>query len=149
MKFLIQRVNYASVSVENEIIGKIQKGFLVFIGVSEQDTEEIADKMVNKLQKLRIFEDQQGKTNLSLSDVDGGLLIISQFTLYADCHKGNRPSFVKAGTPDKANQLYEYIVKKAREICPLVEKGKFGADMKIDLQNDGPFTILLDSEELF
>ena len=149
MKFLIQRVNYASVSVENEIIGKIQKGFLVFIGVSEQDTEEIADKMVNKLQKLRIFEDQQGKTNLSLSDVDGGLLIISQFTLYADCHKGNRPSFVKAGTPDKANQLYEYIVKKARENCPLVEKGKFGADMKIDLQNDGPFTILLDSEELF
>lgn len=149
MKFLIQRVNYASVSVENEIIGKIQKGFLVFIGVSEQDTEEIADKMVNKLQKLRIFEDQQGKTNLSLSDVDGGLLIISQFTLYADCHKGNRPSFVKAGAPDKANQLYEYIVKKAREICPLVEKGKFGADMKIDLQNDGPFTILLDSEELF
>ena len=149
MKFLIQMVNYASVSVENEIIGKIQKGFLVFIGVSEQDTEEIADKMVNKLQKLRIFEDQQGKTNLSLSDVDGGLLIISQFTLYADCHKGNRPSFVKAGAPDKANQLYEYIVKKAREICPLVEKGKFGADMKIDLQNDGPFTILLDSEELF
>lgn len=149
MKFLIQRVNYASVSVENEIIGKIQKGFLVFIGVSEQDTEEIADKMVNKLQKLRIFEDQQGKTNLSLSDVDGGLLMISQFTLYADCHKGNRPSFVKAGSPEKANQLYEYILKKARESCPLVEKGKFGADMKIDLQNDGPFTILLDSEELF
>lgn len=146
MKFVIQRVNHASVTVQDNIIGSIQKGFLVFAGISDEDTEEIADKMLNKLLNLRIFEDQQGKTNLSLKDVDGGLLIVSQFTLYADCRKGNRPSFIHAGAPEKANRLYEYILKKAKESCPIVEKGEFGADMKIDLQNDGPFTIVLDSE---
>ena len=149
MKFVIQRVSHAAVTVENKMIGKIQKGFLVFVGVSNDDTTEIADKMVSKMLKLRIFEDQYGKTNLSLNDVDGGLLIVSQFTLYADCRKGNRPSFVHAGAPEKANQLYEYILKKAKESCPIVEKGEFGADMKIELQNDGPFTIILDSDELF
>lgn len=149
MKFIIQRVSHAAVTVENKMIGKIQKGFLVFVGVSNEDTVEIADKMVSKMLKLRIFEDQHGKTNWSLNDVDGGLLIVSQFTLYADCRKGNRPSFVHAGAPEKANQLYEYILKKAKESCPIVEKGEFGADMKIELQNDGPFTIILDSDELF
>ncbi|MCM1161637.1 MAG: D-aminoacyl-tRNA deacylase [Roseburia sp.] len=149
MKFVIQRVSHAAVTVENKLIGAIQKGFLVFVGVSDEDTEEIADKMVSKMLKLRIFEDQQGKTNLSLHEVDGGLLIVSQFTLYADCRKGNRPSFVHAGAPEKANQLYEYILQKAKESCPIVEKGEFGADMKIELQNDGPFTIILDSDELF
>lgn len=146
MKFVIQRVNHATVTVQNNIIGSIQKGFLVLAGISDQDTEEIADKMLNKLLNLRIFEDQQGKTNLSLKDVNGGLLIVSQFTLYADCRKGNRPSFIHAGAPEKANHLYEYILQKAKESCPVVEKGEFGADMKIDLQNDGPFTIVLDSE---
>lgn len=149
MKFVVQRVSQASVSVNKQVIGEIQKGYLVLIGISNQDTEEIADKMVNKLLKLRIFEDQDGKTNLSLNDVNGSLLMISQFTLYADCRKGNRPSFVRAGAPDKANQLYEYILTKAKEICPVVEKGQFGADMKVSLLNDGPFTILLDSDELF
>lgn len=149
MKFVVRRVSQASVSVNKQVIGEIQKGYLVLIGISNQDTEEIADKMVNKLLKLRIFEDQDGKTNLSLNDVNGSLLMISQFTLYADCRKGNRPSFVRAGAPDKANQLYEYILTKAKEICPVVEKGQFGADMKVSLLNDGPFTILLDSDELF
>ncbi|MBD5542996.1 MAG: D-tyrosyl-tRNA(Tyr) deacylase [Lachnospiraceae bacterium] len=145
MKFVIQRVNHASVTVNDNIIGSIQKGFLVLVGISNQDTEEIADKMISKLLNLRIFQDQQGKTNLSLKDVSGELLIVSQFTLYADCRKGNRPSFTHAGAPEKAKQLYEYILKKAREGCPVVEKGEFGADMKIQLQNDGPFTIVLDS----
>ncbi len=146
MKFVIQRVNHASVSVQNTMIGSIQKGFLVLVGISDEDTEEIADKMLSKLLNLRIFEDQQGKTNLSLKDVNGGLLIVSQFTLYADCRKGNRPSFIHAGAPEKANYLYEYLLKKAEESCSIVERGEFGADMKVDLQNDGPFTIILDSE---
>lgn len=149
MKFVIQRTKHAAVIVDENIIGEIQKGLVVFIGITDQDNEEIADKMVNKLLKLRIFEDAQGKTNLSLNDVNGGLLMISQFTLYADCRKGNRPSFVKAGAPDKANQLYEYILAKARENCAIVEKGEFGAHMMVELLNDGPFTILLDSTELF
>ena len=149
MKFVVQRVSQASVTVNKQVIGEIQKGYLVLIGISNQDTEEIAAKMVNKLLKLRIFEDQDGKTNLSLNDLNGSLLMISQFTLYADCSKGNRPSFVHAGAPDKANQLYEYILTKAKEICPVVEKGEFGADMKVSLLNDGPFTILLDSDELY
>ena len=149
MKFVVQRVSQASVTVNKQVIGEIQKGYLVLIGISNQDTEEIAAKMVNKLLKLRIFEDQDGKTNLSLNDVNGSLLMISQFTLNADCSKGNRPSFVHAGAPDKANQLYEYILTKAKEICPGVEKGEFGADMKVRLLNDGPFTILLDSDELY
>ena len=148
MKFVIQRVQHASVTVDNEVIGKIGKGFLVLIGVSEEDNTEIADKMIKKLIGMRIFEDENGKTNLALKDVDGELLLISQFTLYADCKKGNRPSFINAGKPDMANELYEYIISRCRESIPKVEKGIFGADMKVSLLNDGPFTILLDSAEI-
>ena len=148
MKFVIQRVTHASVTVDGEIIGQIQKGFLVLIGVSEEDTTKIADKMVKKMIGLRIFEDENGKTNLSLKDVSGELLLVSQFTLYADCKKGNRPSFIHAGSPELANQLYEYLIEKCREQVPVVEKGSFGADMKVELINDGPFTIVLDSEQL-
>lgn len=148
MKFVIQRVKHASVKVDHELKGNIQKGFLVFIGISQDDTKEIADKMIKKMIKLRIFEDEKGKTNLSLADVDGQLLLISQFTLYADCKKGNRPSFVYAGKPDMANELYEYIISQCKMLRPVVEKGVFGADMKVELLNDGPFTIVLDSKEL-
>ena len=148
MKFVIQRVNDASCKVDGNIIGEIQKGFCVFIGVSNEDNQEIADKMVKKLVGLRIFEDENGKTNLALSDVGGSLLLISQFTLYADCKKGFRPSFINAGAPDMANQLYEYIIAKCKETIPNVQTGSFGADMKIALENDGPFTIVLDSKEL-
>ena len=148
MKFVIQRVAHASVTVDGNVLGKIGKGFMVLIGVSETDNEAIADKMVQKLINLRIFEDENGKTNLALKDVNGELLLISQFTLYADCKKGNRPSFVNAGNPDMANELYEYIIKCCKESVPIVEKGSFGADMKIDLLNDGPFTIVLDSDDL-
>lgn len=148
MKFLIQRVTEANVRVDSEVIGQIQNGFLVFIGISQNDTQEIADKMVHKLLNLRIFEDEAGKTNLNLAAVNGSLLLISQFTLYADCRHGNRPSFINAGKPDIANSLYEYIIARCKETVPIVERGSFGADMKISLINDGPFTIMLDSEEL-
>ena len=148
MKFVIQRVTHAEVEVEQEIIGSIQNGYLVLIGIAEDDTEEIADKLVKKLLGLRIFADENGKTNLSLKDVNGSLLLISQFTLYADCRKGNRPSFVNAGNPEKANELYEYIIEKCRDEVPDVQTGSFGADMKITLLNDGPFTIILDSKDL-
>lgn len=148
MKFVIQRVTEASVTVDQKVIGKIQKGFMVLIGVSDSDNEETADKMIRKMTGLRIFEDQDGKTNLSLADVDGSLLLISQFTLYANCKKGNRPSFIEAGKPEKANALYEYIIQKCQDIVPIVETGSFGADMKVSLVNDGPFTIVLDSEQL-
>ena len=148
MKFVIQRVTHASVSVEDRTAGEIDKGLMVLVGVSRTDNNEIADKMVDKLIKMRIFEDAEGKTNLSLADVEGQLLIISQFTLYANCKKGNRPSFIEAGAPDEANRLYEYIISKCAERCPVVEKGIFGAEMKVDLINDGPFTIVLDSEEI-
>lgn len=148
MRFVIQRVTNASCTVDNHITGKIEKGFLVFIGISDSDNTQIADKMIKKLLGLRIFEDSDGKTNLSLHDVDGQLLLISQFTLYADCRKGNRPSFTNAGKPDMANELYEYIIKKCKEQIPVVQQGIFGADMKISLLNDGPFTIILDSEEI-
>lgn len=147
MKFVIQRVSESSVAVDGEVIGQIGKGFMVLIGVSEEDTREIADKMVKKMIGLRIFEDENGKTNLALADVGGSLLLISQFTLYANCKKGNRPSFIEAGSPDKANALYEYIIAKCRESVPIVEKGSFGADMKVSLINDGPFTIVLDSDK--
>lgn len=149
MRFLIQRVRHASVEVDGQIIGQIQKGFLVFIGVSQEDTQEIADKMIRKLIGMRIFEDQNGKTNLSLEDVSGELLLISQFTLYANCKKGNRPSFIKAGAPELANTLYEYIISECQKQIPVVQSGSFGADMKISLLNDGPFTVMLDSEEIF
>ncbi len=148
MKFVIQRVTHANVTVNDDIVGQIDKGLLVLVGISKTDNEEIADKLVDKLIKMRIFEDADGKTNLSLADVDGQLLIISQFTLYANCKKGNRPSFIDAGAPDEANRLYEYILDKSAERCPVVEKGIFGAEMKVDLENDGPFTIVLDSEEI-
>ncbi len=148
MKFVIQRVTEASVKVDGEIIGQIGKGFLVLIGVGQNDTKEIADKMIKKLIGLRIFEDENGKTNLSLADVNGQLLLISQFTLYANCKKGNRPSFIESGAPQMAEELYEYIIAKCSESIPCVEKGSFGADMKVSLVNDGPFTIVLDSEQL-
>lgn len=145
MKFVIQRVKEANVVVNGETIGAIDKGFLVLVGINNTDNEEIADKMVKKLIGLRIFEDENGKTNLSLNDVNGSLLVISQFTLYADCRKGNRPSFTDAGAPDMANKLYEYILAKCSEQVANVQKGEFGADMKVSLINDGPFTIVLDS----
>ena len=148
MKFVIQRVQHASVTVDNEVIGNIGRGYMVLIGVCDADDETVADKMVDKMIKLRINEDAEGKTNLSLADVDGGLLLISQFTLYANCKKGNRPSFTEAGSPDKANALYEYIIEKCRKRVPVVEKGSFGAHMAVELLNDGPFTIVLDSEKL-
>lgn len=148
MRFLIQRVSRAAVEVEQQTVGKIEHGFLVFVGICDGDTKEVADKLVKKLINLRIFEDENGKTNLSLKDVHGSLLIISQFTLYADCKKGNRPSFIKAGNPEYANQLYEYILDQCRESFPDVQRGIFGADMKVSLLNDGPFTILFDSDEM-
>lgn len=150
MRFIIQRVTEASVSVEQQLTGSIGKGFLVLIGVSQTDTQAIADKMIKKLLGLRIFEDQNGKTNLSLQDVDGSLLLVSQFTLYADCRKGNRPSFINAGAPDLAEDLYEYIITEcqAHLPAPKVQHGSFGADMKVSLLNDGPFTIILDSDNL-
>ena len=148
MRFVIQRVTQSSVSVDGTVIGKIGKGLRVLIGVAEEDTEETADKLVRKLTGLRVFEDENGKTNLSLADVKGELLLISQFTLYANCKKGNRPSFTEAGSPQKANALYEYIIAKCRENVPIVETGSFGAEMKVSLVNDGPFTVLLDSEKI-
>ena len=148
MRFVVQRVTHASVTVDSQVIGKIGNGFMVLIGVADTDTREIADKMVKKLLGLRIFEDQNGKTNLDIHTVEGELLLISQFTLYANCSHGNRPSFIEAGKPDMANEMYEYIIAKCKEQVPVVEKGEFGADMKVELLNDGPFTILLDSDQL-
>lgn len=148
MRFVIQRVKHASVMIDGEITGKIGQGFLVLIGIADTDTEEVADRMIKKMTGLRIFEDSNGKTNLSLADVDGALLLVSQFTLYADCKKGNRPSFIKAGGPEMANAMYEYIISKCKDIAGMVQTGSFGADMKVELLNDGPFTILLDSNEI-
>ncbi len=148
MKFVIQKTAHASVSVEGTVKGKIGKGFMVLIGIGQEDNEEIADKMVQKLVNLRIFKDENGKTNLGLKDVNGELLLISQFTLYANCRKGNRPSFTAAGSPDEAKRLYEYIIEKCKEEVSIVEQGEFGAAMKVELLNDGPFTIILDSNEI-
>ncbi len=147
MRIVIQRVNHASVCVEGQVTGKIQKGYLVFLGVACDDTKQMIDKYVDKLGKLRIFPDEQGKTNCSIKDVGGEVLVVSQFTLYADCKKGNRPSFTKAGSPTLAEELYEYFLQKCRETFGSVEHGIFGADMKVELENDGPFTILWDSNE--
>ena len=144
MKLVIQRVKEASVEVDNKVVGKINKGYLVLVGVSKTDTKEIADKYIQKMINLRIFEDENGKTNLSLKDVGGEILLVSQFTLYANCKKGNRPSFIDAGGPEEAENLYEYIIEKTKEQVNVVEKGIFGADMKVSLLNDGPFTIILD-----
>ncbi|MCI9167062.1 MAG: D-tyrosyl-tRNA(Tyr) deacylase [Dorea sp.] len=148
MRFVVQRVSESEVEVDGETLGKIGRGFMVLIGVCDSDTREIADKMVKKLLGLRIFEDGQGKTNLSLESVGGELLLISQFTLYANCKKGNRPSFIEAGAPDMASEIYEYIIGKCKEQVSVVERGRFGADMKVSLVNDGPFTIILDSDNL-
>ena len=148
MRFVVQRVTHASVTVDDAVIGRIGKGFLVLIGVADGDTKEMADKLVKKLVGLRIFADSDGKTNLALSDVGGELLLISQFTLYADCRKGNRPSFVKAGAPDFAEEMYEYIVAECKKQISRVETGSFGAHMHVELLNDGPFTVLLDSNEI-
>lgn len=148
MRFVIQRVNEASVTVNEEVIGSIQKGYMVLIGISETDTQETADKLVRKMIGLRIFEDENGKTNLSLADVRGSLLLISQFTLYANCKKGNRPSFIEAGNPEKAESLYQYIIEECKKKVPIVETGSFGTEMYVSLVNHGPFTILLDSETL-
>lgn len=149
MKFIVQRVAYASVTVDGACVGSIGKGFLVFVGIAKEDTKEIADKLIGKLVNMRIFRDASGKTNLALKDVDGSLLIVSQFTLYADCKKGNRPSFTDAGDAELAEKLYNYVIDRCRESVSTVEHGIFGADMKVDLRNDGPFTIILDSRELF
>ena len=148
MRFVIQRVTKASVTVDVNISGDIDKGFLVLIGVSEDDTKEIADKMIKKLIGMRIFEDENGKTNLALADVGGSLLLVSQFTLYADCKKGNRPSFIKAGKPQMAEEMYEYIIAECKKEIENVQVGIFGANMKVQLLNDGPFTIILDSEDV-
>ncbi len=148
MRFVIQVVKEASVKVDRETIGQIGKGYVVLIGISDSDTEAVADKMIRKMTGLRIFADGNGKTNLSLADVKGSLLLVSQFTLYANCKKGNRPSFIEAGAPDKAEALYEYIIRECRKTVPDVQTGRFGAEMEVGLVNDGPFTILLDSETL-
>ncbi len=148
MKFVIQRVTNAACEVDGKVTGKINKGFLVLIGIAANDTKEIADKMIKKLIGMRIFEDENGKTNLDLKAVDGNLLLISQFTLYADCKHGNRPGFTDAAKPDLAIHLYEYICDECRKEFPDLGTGIFGADMKISLLNDGPFTIVLDSNEI-
>jgi D-tyrosyl-tRNA(Tyr) deacylase len=148
MRFVIQRVKHASVTVAGEVVGKIDRGYMVLIGACDADDEAIADKMVDKMIKLRINRDAEGKTNLSLADVEGGLLLVSQFTLYANCKKGNRPSFVEAGSPEHAEALYNYIVEKCRERVPVVQTGSFGEEMAVELLNDGPFTIILDSDKL-
>lgn len=144
MKAVIQRVANASVTVDGEITGRIEKGFLVLLGVGEGDTKAEADRIVKKLVNLRIFSDENGKINLSLRDVGGSLLVVSQFTLYADCRHGNRPSFTTAAKPQLAEELYEYFMEKCRETIPVVEHGVFGAHMDVQLLNDGPFTILLE-----
>ena len=148
MRLLVQRALEAQVKIDGTVAGEIGQGYVVFIGVEDADDETIVERMVNKLINLRIFEDENGKTNLSIKDVDGQLLLISQFTLYADCHHGNRPSFINAGAPDHANRLYEYMVGLCRERVEHVATGEFGADMKVSLVNDGPFTIWLDSAEV-
>ena len=148
MKLLIQRVREAAVAADGKTIGQIGHGLLVFVGVADTDTKQIADKLVDKMTKLRIFDDAQGKTNLAAADVQGEFLIVSQFTLYADCKRGNRPSFIRAGAPDMAENLYKYIIARCKEHIDIVEQGEFGADMKVELVNDGPFTVIVDSNEL-
>ena len=149
MKFVIQNVLNASVSVDQKIVGQINQGYVVFIGISNDDNEETANKMIQKMLNLRIFQDENGKTNLSLEQISGELLLISQFTLYADCKHGNRPSFIKAGKPEHAQKLYNYIIEQCKMKVPNVQTGIFGADMKVSLTNEGPFTIVLDSAEIF
>lgn len=146
MKIVLQRVKEASVTVDNEVISQINRGYLILLGIGKDDTKEQADKMVDKIRKLRIFEDENGKTNLSAADVDGELLVVSQFTLYADCKKQNRPGFTNAGSPELAQELYEYFLEKSQGLFKAVSGGAFGAHMDVSLINDGPFTIILESE---
>lgn len=148
MKVVLQRVLHASVAVNDQIIGKIGKGYLLLLGVENDDTVEVTYKMADKICKLRIFQDDQGKTNLSLADIGGEILVVSQFTLYADCRKGNRPSFIKSGAPELANHLYEQMIRRLKESGYKVEQGSFGEEMKVELLNDGPFTLILNSREL-
>ncbi len=148
MRIVIQRVSEAQVRVDNQITGSIGRGFLILLGIGSEDTKEIADKYIDKILKLRIFEDENGKTNLSLQDVGGEILVVSQFTLYADCKKGSRPAFTNAGNPALAQELYEYFLERVKESLGSVQAGKFGADMKVSLINDGPFTIVLDEKFL-
>lgn len=145
MKFLVQIASDASVSVENQVVGSIPFGYMVLIGVEDADTKEIADKMIKKMLGLRIFKDENGKTNLSLDQVGGSLLLISQFTLYADCRKGNRPSFIRSGSAESAKEMYRYIIDKCKEAGVTVQTGEFGAEMKVTFTNEGPFTVMLDS----
>lgn len=148
MRALLQRVSNAHVDIKNETVGSIDNGYLIFLGVAQEDTEQHAEKLWNKIIKLRIFEDNDGKANLSLSEISGEVLIVSQFTLYANCKKGNRPSFVEAGAPDKANHLYDYFIGLARKDIAKVATGEFGRMMDVTLTNDGPFTIWLDTDTL-
>lgn len=148
MKVVIQRVLKANVKVDEKICGKINQGFLVLIGITHNDNEKIAEGMINKLLKLRVFSDENGKMNKSIKDIDGELLLVSQFTLYANCKRGNRPDFLNAAKPDFANELYEFIIDKCKNEIQNVQTGIFGADMKVELVNDGPVTIILDSEDI-
>ena len=148
MKAVVQRVKKTTLSVDGELISEIPFGLTVFLGVKKGDTEKEGAYIAKKIAGLRIFEDENGKTNLDLKSVNGSLLLVSQFTLYADCRKGNRPSFINAGAPNMANDLYEYIIDLCKQEISVVEKGEFGADMKIHLLNDGPFTIIFDSDEM-
>ncbi len=148
MRLVIQRVNYASVTVDDNIVGSISKGLMVLLAISDTDTADMLPRYVEKLVKLRIFADENGKSNLSLLDVHGELLIISQFTLYADCKKGNRPSFTHSAPPALANELYEEFIKLSSTYIPNVQHGIFGADMKVKLENDGPYTVIFDSEQM-
>ncbi len=148
MKFVLQRVLEAKVDVDGKTVGQIGKGYLLLVGVSNEDNKEIADKMIEKVSRLRVFKDSEGKTNLSINDVEGEMLVVSQFTLYADCRKGNRPSFTDAGSASLANELYEYVIERCQGLFKKTEHGIFGADMKVSLVNDGPFTVVLDSKEI-
>ena len=148
MRFVIQNVTEGNVSIDGQIKGSVGRGFVVLIGIAQTDNEQIADEMIDKMFRLRVFEDENGKTNLNLEQVDGGLLLVSQFTLYADVKSGNRPGFSRACKPDRASELYDYIVEECRKRNDKVGTGEFGADMKVSLVNDGPFTIILDSDEL-
>ena len=148
MRAVIQRVRSAQVDIDGETAGSIGRGLLILLGVGHGDTEEQAERLWSKISRLRIFEDADGKTNLSLADVEGEVLVVSQFTLYASCNKGNRPSFTEAGSPDEANRLYEWFADRARRDVPRVETGRFGACMAVSLVNDGPFTLVLDTDNL-
>lgn len=148
MRAVIQRVLHSKVTVDGKVIGEIGKGYTVLLGVCNEDTQKEADKLIKKMIGLRIWEDENGKTNLSIQDTDGELLIISQFTLYADCRKGRRPSFTGAGSPEHANDLYEYVLKQCEPHVKKVAHGEFGAEMKVEILNDGPFTIVFDTDDL-